>query len=62
MTHKPDMEAFRLSRIQAAGWNAALQSWALRAPHPKNPYHSEPERGRWNQGFITARKARQNGG
>ena len=62
MTHETDLEAFRLSRIYAAGWNAALQAWKLRGPagRPKNPYASDPEKTRWNEGFVNARKGGKN--
>ena len=52
-----DLSAFRRSRIYAQGWNAA------RAPHtggarPKrdviNPYPSEPEKSRWDEGYANA--------
>ena len=55
---EPDLEAFRLSRIYAAGWNAALKAWTLHGAdsQPKNPHLSEPERTRWDEGFVNARK------
>ena len=40
---------FRHSRLYAEGWNAARKS--SRSP---NPYKTEPERGRWAQGFAEA--------
>ena len=54
MTVGDSQEAFRLSRIYAQGWNAA-RTLALNPGKPvTNPYTSEPERGRWDQGFAEA--------
>lgn len=54
-------EAFRLSRIEAEGWNAARRaSVALLAQldgekiAALNPYTSDPEQTRWNAGFANA--------
>ncbi|HEY3777918.1 MAG TPA: hypothetical protein VGL35_07655 [Rhizomicrobium sp.] len=54
-------DAFRLSRIEAEGWNAArrvplaalsqLDSEKITA---LNPYTSDPEQARWNTGFANA--------
>lgn len=54
-------EAFRLSRIEAEGWNAArrvplsalaqLDSAKIAA---LNPYGRDPEHMRWNAGFANA--------
>lgn len=54
-------EAFRLSRIEAEGWNAArrvplaalgqLNNAKIAA---LNPYRSDPEQTRWNAGFTNA--------
>ena len=54
-------EAFRLSRIEAEGWNAArrvplaalvqLDSEKIAA---LNPYTYDPEQRRWNAGFANA--------
>lgn len=53
--------AFRLSRIYAEGWNKAQQLSADEAENLNmqraaalNPYASEPERSRWNEGFAKA--------
>jgi hypothetical protein len=54
-------EAYRLSRIQAEGWNAA-HGIAASAPDKLdgtqiellNPYKSDPERMRWSTGFRNA--------
>ena len=51
-----DLTAFRRSRIYAQGWNAA------RAPRTRgalskdavNPYPSEPEKSRWDEGYANA--------
>ena len=53
--------SFRLSRVYAQGWNAARQLSAnIRADAAAmaalNPYTSEPERTRWDQGFDNASK------
>lgn len=56
----PDGMSFRLSRIYAQGWNTARRSvpagtqtgTAIMAT--LNPYTSEPERTRWNEGFVKA--------
>jgi hypothetical protein len=56
--------AYRLSRVQAEGWNAArrIPSTALDGFDAKkierlNPYASDPERTRWSAGFESALKA-----
>jgi hypothetical protein len=52
-----DKAAFRQSRIYAEGWNAArlLKPGAGRYDViASNPYQSEPERTRWNEGFAKA--------
>lgn len=53
--------AFRLSRIYAEGWNtaqklSASETEALDSAQTAalNPYPSEPERSRWNEGFAKA--------
>ena len=51
--------AFRNSRVYAEGWNAArtlscsVPPGTLE-PAASNPYASEPERSRWNEGFTQA--------
>jgi hypothetical protein len=54
-------EAFRLSRIQAAGWNAARRVPASRLSElgeegiaALNPHTIDPERSRWHLGFKSA--------
>jgi len=47
MTH--EIDAFRLSRVYAQGWNAARKSQKA-----ANPYQAEPERSRWQAGFAGA--------
>ncbi len=59
MTIAAGATSFRLSRVYAQGWNAARQLSAnTRADAATmaalNPYTSEPERTRWNQGFANA--------
>lgn len=56
---------FRLSRIQAEGWNAARRMPALhleglnaRAIEALNPYLEDSERIRWSEGFNKALAAR----
>ena len=53
--------AFRLSRIYAEGWNTAQKLSANETDlldtaqtAALNPYNSEPERSRWNDGFAGA--------
>jgi hypothetical protein len=50
-----DLSAFRRSRIYAQGWNAAR---GPRAGAPRkdlsNPYTSDPEKSRWDEGFANA--------
>ena len=49
--------AFRQSRIYAEGWNAARTmpvGAATAKPAASNPYPSEPERSRWQEGFAAA--------
>jgi len=54
-------EAFRLSRIEAEGWNAARRvPLAVLAQLDRekiaalNPYTYDPEQTRWNAGFANA--------
>jgi hypothetical protein len=47
---KPRLSPFDESRIFAEGWKAARQS----SEPPPNPYHREPERTRWREGFNQA--------
>jgi hypothetical protein len=59
MTTLVEYKSFRLSRIYAQGWNAARRlPEGSRGDHQTmvqlNPHKSEPERTRWNQGFIEA--------
>ena len=56
-------DAFRLSRIQAAGWNAArgvpesrLADLDEEGIAALNPYSTDPERIRWRVGFDSARE------
>ena len=49
-------DQFRQSRIYAQGWNAA-RSWSLEhGPAPAkpaaNPYASEPDKSRWDEGYA----------
>jgi hypothetical protein len=54
-------QAYRLSRVQAEGWNAAKRA-ASKAPDISdsakidslNPYPADPERARWKAGFAYA--------
>jgi hypothetical protein len=58
MTHATDQAAFRFSRIFAEGWKAArtMPKTGTGAANVSdlNPYRSEPERVRWNEGFAKA--------
>jgi hypothetical protein len=54
-------EAFRLSRIEAEGWNAARRVPVARLAQldaakiaKLNPYMHDPEQMRWNAGFESA--------
>ena len=54
-------QAYRLSRIQAEGWNAAhrvaastLESLDGQQIESLNPYACDPERARWRAGFRSA--------
>ncbi len=56
-------DAYRLSRVQAEGWNAArslppsdLADIDAATVHSLNPYRSDPEKARWVAGFYGAFK------
>jgi hypothetical protein len=56
--------AFRLSRIEAQGWNAAHRFMAIEMKRPNqnkittlNPHPADPERARWQTGFQNALNA-----
>ena len=49
-----DQIAFRLSRVYAEGWNAGRSAISRSRPFT-NPYRSEPERLRWNEGYAAAK-------
>ena len=54
MTRLTREENFRLSRVYARGWNAArFQSLG---PAPANPFTSQPERDRWDEGYTGAQE------
>lgn len=60
-----DNEAFRLSRVEAQGWNAAHRYFASEQGEVSaaklaklNPHRADPERARWNIGFKNAAEAR----
>lgn len=62
---KQTADTYRLSRIQAEGWNAArAQSSGSPADFDETaaealcPYRSDPEKSRWLTGFCSAFKAR----
>jgi hypothetical protein len=53
--------AFRLSRIQAEGWNAARrlpllgrEKFSAEKMESLNPYSAGPARSRWAEGFMSA--------
>jgi len=46
--------AFRLSRVYAEGWVAGRGAISRSRPFA-DPYRSEPERMRWNEGYAEAR-------
>ena len=59
MTNIAKANPFRQSRIYAEGWNAARQAPQDIADNSQamaelNPYGTEPERSRWNEGFRAA--------
>jgi len=45
--------AYRLSRVYAEGWNCA-RSISAGKGIASNPYATEPERTRWNEGYAKA--------
>ena len=45
-------ENFLLSRVYARGWNAARSQST--GPAPANPFITQPERDRWNEGYTGA--------
>ena len=49
-----DLSAFRRSRIYAQGWNAAREPDTGGARRKNNPYPSEPEKSRWDEGYTNA--------
>jgi len=60
MTPVANAAGFRLSRIYAQGWNAArprsARTGTLQTHKVINPYTSEPERSRWDEGYANARR------
>lgn len=53
--------AFKLSRVFAEGWNVASkltaaesESCDARCMATLNPYAADPEKSRWNEGFVKA--------
>ena len=53
------MTEFRRSRVYAEGWNMARKSSQDVISDAKsmarlNPYRTEPERARWNDGYCAA--------
>ena len=56
MTQMSPEDHFRQSRIYAQGWNAA-RAWSLghgpaAAKPATNPYTSEPDKSRWDEGYA----------
>jgi hypothetical protein len=53
-----DLSAFRRSRIYAQGWNAARdrspRTGTTLVQKAENPYTSEAERSRWDEGYANA--------
>ena len=51
-----ELSAFQRSRIYAQGWNAARGPRTGSRPRRDvvNPYSTEPEKGRWNEGYANA--------
>lgn len=61
MPNETDISPFRLSRVFAEGWNAARKLPATGQLSGEriaklNPYHNEPARSRWIEGFTKARE------
>jgi len=54
MTLPTREENFRLSRVYAKGWNAARSQSLGPAKIPPNPFASQPERDRWEEGYSGA--------
>ncbi len=54
MKSAPVLTEFQYSRIYAQGWNAARIDSVTSKAAVRNPYPSEPERSRWQQGFAAA--------
>jgi hypothetical protein len=56
MNNPTRLTEFQQSRIYAKGWNAARSAGpdGLRDAAARNPYDTEPERARWNEGFAAA--------
>jgi hypothetical protein len=48
-----DKVAYQLSRVYAEGWNYA-RSAGQKKGIGSNPYVTEPERTRWNKGYVKA--------
>jgi hypothetical protein len=51
-----DLSPFQRSRIYAQGWNAARgpRTGGALPKDVANPYPSEPEKSRWNEGYANA--------
>ena len=51
-----DLSPFQRSRIYAQGWNAARgpRTGGALSKDVINPYTSEPEKGRWDEGYANA--------
>ena len=51
-----DLSAFQRSRIYAQGWNAARgpRTGSALRQDAANPYSTEPEKSRWNEGYANA--------
>ena len=50
MTRLTREENFRLSLVYAKGWNAARSQSP--GPAPANPFTTQPERDRWDEGYT----------
>ena len=48
-----DQTAYRLSRVYAEGWNVGRTA-AGQDLMASNPYGTEPERARWEEGYLKA--------
>lgn len=65
MTRTSSEELFQQSRVYAQGWNAArnssLHTGLAAVKATTNPYTSEPQRSRWDEGYAAALESYRTG-